>query len=391
MSGLGQEFMAPILQDQTYRQNEQDQPVELAQKAASTRYTTALADRVEMETAAEKRVAATLSQYGGMAPQGGGTGSISSQLLGMSSMYAQAGQPTKAAALAQQAAQAQAHEATARAAAVREAAAKVKMQGEQFKMAAELLGGVKDQESWQNANRLFEEQTGQESPFKNIPYDPKVVETLKDASMTAYQKQVLDLREKSVKATITNVASEIQSRAVRDNVALERLRVSQQREQRIAKAGGKDIGAPGKAEVSAADKLLGDTGLEGDDRDQAAFSIASEARVLRRKNPALSADEALRQAALNARTNGSITPGVKHLLSRNEPAKFNAPVSLPTSGKKSDLVIGQLYKQGDKTAKWTKDGWVMVGKSGAGAPPPPAPKGGGPTDGEDPDGEDDDE
>jgi hypothetical protein len=386
MSGIGQEFMAPILQDQTYRQNERTLPVELAQKAANTRYTTALADRVESETAAEKKVAAMMAQQAGMPPGAGGAGSISDLLLGQSDMWAKAGSPVKAAALAQQAAQARAHEATARAAQVREAAAKVKMQGDQFKRATELLSGVKDQESWQNANTLFEKETGQESPFKSIPYDPDTVKALQGAAMTAYQKAQVELRGKAVQATITNVASEIKSRAVRDGVALERLRVSQQREQRLSKAGGKDIGAPGKAEVSAADKLIGDTGLEGDERDAAAFSIASEAKMLRRKNSALSADEALRQAALTAKMNGSITPGQHNYLSPNVPAKFNAPVSLPTSGKKSDLVPGQLYKQGDKTARWTKDGWQLVGKS---APKAEAPSGGGgSSDGEDPEGDD---
>lgn len=389
MSGIGTQFMEPVLQNQEYNQREATLPAELAQKAASTRYTAALADRVEQESAADKNVAAQLSQMAGVSPQGGGNGSVSSRLNSMSEMYAKAGQPGKAAQLAMQASQAAAHEATVTQKQVQEAASQAKLAGEQFKMASGLLSGVKDQDSWETANGLFEKQTGQPSPFKNIPYDPKIVKVLQDASETAYQKHLVELRQQAVAAQVANVKSAIESRATRDNVALERLRVTNQREARLAKTGGKDIGAPNKAEMTAADKLLGDTGLEGDERDAAAFSIASEARVLRRKNPGISADEALRQAALSAKQNGSITPGVHHMLARNEPAKFSSPISVPASGKAADLVDGQLYKDAQgKTAIWDAKakGWKPAGKATAGKAT--APVSSGSSDGEDPEGDD---
>jgi hypothetical protein len=187
---------------------------------------------------------------------------------------------------------------------------------------------------------------------------------------------------------VANVKSSIESRATKDNIALERLRVTQQREQRMAKTGGKDIGAPGKAEVGAADKLLGDTGLEGDERDAAAFSIASEARVLRRKNPGISADEALRQAALSARQNGSIVPGQKNLWRKNVPAKFSPPQPLPSGGAEA-LVKGQVYADGKgNVAEWDGKGWTNKRKAGA-AGKASATKTSAPTDGEDPEGDDD--
>lgn len=366
---IGTDFMAPVLQNQEYNQREATLPAELAQKAASTRYTAALADRVEQESAADKNVAAQMAQSFGVSAQAGGKGSASEQLSGLSEMYAKAGQPSKAALYAQQAAQAQAHEANVSANAFREAASKTKLQGEQFKMAQGLLGGVKDAETWQDANAMFEKQTGQPSPFKNIPYDPKVVKLLQDASTTAYQKQQLALREEAVRTAAANVKSEVESRSARDGVALERLRVSQQREQRLAKAGGKDIGAPSKVETTAADKLLGDSGLEGDERDAAAFSIASEARVIRRKNPGVSADEALRQAALTAKQNGSIVPGspskLPFGLGKPEAAKFSPPQDLPKMGGAESLVKGQVYADGKgNVAEWDGKDWTNKRKSG---------------------------
>lgn len=386
---IATDFMQPVLQNQEYNQREATLPAELAQKAASTRYTTALADRVETETAGERAVAAAMKAASGVPAQMGGSGSVADQLRGMAKLYTDAGMPSKAAEFLGKASQAEAHEATARAAAFREAAAKVKLKGDQFKMASNLLSGVTDEKSWNEANRLFQEQTGSESPFKNMPYDKPIVDTLKNASMSAYQKEQMKLKEAEFKERLVDDADKRQHRAASTGIALERLRVTQQREKRLEKAGGKDIGAPGKAEVQAADKLLGDTGLEGDERDAAAFSIASEAKVLRRKNPGISADEALRQAAITAKTNGSITPGEKNLFSKNVPTKFAAPVSMPASGKKADLVEGQLYKQGDKVARWTKGGWELVKGTPAKAAAPSGGGGGGGSDGEDPDGEDD--
>lgn len=385
---IGTEFMAPVLQNQEYNQKEATLPAELAQKAASTRYTAALADRVETESAADKNVAAQMSQAFGVSPQAGGNGSASERLNSMSEMYAKAGQPSKAALYAQQAAQAQAHEATVSREQFQSAAAKAKLSGEQTKTAMTLLGGVHDADSWQQANALYEQQSGQPSPFKDLPYDPKVVKLLQDASTTSYQKQQLALRDESLKLQAANIKSEIGSRATRDSVALERLRVMQQRADRLAKTGGKDIGSPSKVETAAADKLLGDTGLEGDERDAAAFSIASEARVLRRKNPGISAGEALRQAALTAKSNGSILPEQKNLLSRNVPAKFSPPQALPKGGMES-LVKGQAYADGKgNVAEWDGKGWTNKRKAGTSAgKSAPAPVGA--SDGEDPEGDDD--
>lgn len=388
MSGIGSEFMAPVLQDQAYRHAEQNQPAQLAHTLASTRYTSAMADQLETRNIAEKRLAAMMAQGAGTPAQVGGNGSISENLSGLASMYALAGMPDKAAEYMAKASQAQAHEATARAALAREAASKVKLAGDQFKMASNLLSGVKDQESWNEANRLFEQQTGQESPFKNIPYDPKVVETLNNAALSAYQKQQLEFKGKELSLKVADVKSAIESRATRDTVAVERLRVSQQREKRIEKAGGKDLGAPSKVETQQAARLLGDTGLEGDELDNAAFSIASEAKAIRRKNPGVSADEALRQATLKAKENGSIIPGEKHLLSRNTPAKFSPPTggvkSLPATADK--LVKGHVYADGKgNIAEWDGKGWTNKRKASAA---PAAPAGGG-SDGEDPSGDDD--
>jgi hypothetical protein len=305
-----------------------------------------MADRLEMETAGDKKVAAMMAQAAGSGPQTGGAGSISERLLGLSDMYAKAGSPTKAAEYAQHAAQAQSHEATARAAEVRQKLQAFQLQDTQIGMVTKLLGGVQDEASWKDANNAYEKETGQRSPLADVPYDPKVVKLLQDSTETAYQRQQLAIRETALKATLADTASKISSRATRDNVAIERLRVSQQRDLREAKAGGKDVGAPGKAEVEAADRLLGDSGLKWNDRDSAAFSIAAEAKSLRRKNPGISADEAIRQAHLSAKQAGDIVPGEPSripFIGKPGASKFVTPQPLPESRDPKDLVAGNHY------------------------------------------------
>lgn len=388
---IGGQFMAPVLSDQRYRHTEAAQPAELAQKYGAARYTNAMASRLEAETAADKSVAAQLAAMAGGGPLSGGNGSISGRLNAMSEMYAKAGQPSKAAQLAQQASQAAAHEATARKAQWDEAAKQATVNAKEMKVATELLGGVTDQASWETANQLFEQQTGHKSPFANLPYDKDMVKLLGDSATSAYQKQLLALRDKGLKLQAANVASSITSRATRDNIALENLRVREQREQRLAKQGGKDLGSPSKAEIEAAGRLLGDTGLEGDDKDSAAFSIASEAKAIRRKNPGISSDEALRQAKLQAQQEGAFIPDKKSWVpGQSSSAKFTPPPYLPLHNDPSKLTDGQVYRHGDKIGTWDakanggKGGWKNVQKLGMGSSSTSSP----PTISDSPDGED---
>lgn len=369
-ANLGASFMTPVLQNQQYAQSQQMAPAELAQKAAAARYTGAMADRLQMETEGEKRVAAALAAQ--RAGQGSGEignapSSISDLLHTYSNIYAAAGLPTKAAEFAEKASQASAHEATARAGLMRAKLQDFQLQKGQIEQVTKLLNGVHSAEDWKAANAAFGQQFGQRSPFADTEYDPELVKLLQAQSLSAYQQQVLDLKKTAVAIARADKESAMASRAVRDNIAAERLRVSQQREARLTKSGGKDTGAPGKVELEAARNLIGDT-LDGDAKDSAAFSIASEAKVLRRKNPGLSADDAMRQALLTAQQSGNFVPGEKSRIpffGKDSPAKFVTPQDLPKSGKQADLVVGNHYRGPDgKVYEWTKaKQWKAVGPS----------------------------
>lgn len=363
--------MAPLLANQQYLQQEKLGPAELAQKVAGARYTSALADKVEMDVAADRKAAALMTAQMAGNGQSGSIGgaqpsSLSGLLYSQAQIWAAAGKPEMAARLTAQASQAASHEATARAADVRAKLSQFSLQKQQIGMMSNLLGGVKDEESWQAANSAFEKETGQASPFKDTPYDPKLVETLQDSLMTAYQKAVLDTKVKALGITASNVASEIQHRATQDAIAAERLRVSQARELRMQKAGGKDVGFPSKGEIDAAARLIG-SDLEGDDLDNAATAVAAKARELRKKNPGLNGDDAMRQALQQVRNAGEIQPGKRGGLFGigSEKGSFSVPQPLPASGKASDLVKGQIYKGPKGNFRWTGKGWEAVGAAPA--------------------------
>lgn len=386
MAELGTSFMAPLLADQQYQQNQKLMPVELAQKAASTRYTGALADHLETENAADKKVAAFMAQQaasGGGAP--GQPQSVSQRLLGLSDLYSQAGQPTKAAQYAQWASSAAAHESTASAAQVRQKFEEFQMNAGMIDKAVKLFGGVKDATSWDEMNAAVEKETGKPSPFANTPYDPKLVDLLKGQATTEFQKQELSLRRAANEARLADIKSAMSHRTTQDGISSERLRISQQRETRLAKGGGKDVGSPSKVEVEAAARLIGPD-LEGDEKDTAAFTVAANAKAIRVKNKGMSSDDALRQALLQAKQSGDFVPFVQNRWSKNTPGKFVVPQPIPP--KDSDKVVGQHYTDGKTVYEWTGDKKAPWKRVGAGKAQPTVSSGGGnsdPTDDEDDD------
>lgn len=397
MPDLGGLFMSPVLANQKYLQNESLLPAELAQKLASTRYTSALADKVEMDNASDKRAAELMLRDmgggGNSGPSGGGDttsqpASMSGSLYHMAKIYAAAGNPKAAAEYTAKASQAAAHEATERAAQARQGLQEFQQTTQEAKTVAGLLNNVNSEESWRAINGpggLFEQEFHKPSPFKDTPYDPQLVDMLKTSTMTAYQREVLKTQQQRLRLTAEDVGSKLQHRAAQEEMAAQKQRDLERERNWKHKQGGKDVGAPPKGEIDAASRLLGPEGLEGDDLDNAAYSVASEARALRKKNAGMSSDDAMRQAILLAKQRGELKPGgpVKFLgitTSQKGPGKFSKD-PMPVPGKKSELKEGGLYTfPNGAVGRWTKGGWEKVAVGGA--------AGGDESDDEDDDGDD---
>lgn len=366
MPTYGSAFMEPLLQSQALSQRQQLFPAELAQKYAAARYTTAEAKRLETQTAEEEKAAKLMAGLGGESGTvgGGPPSSISDRMLRMADIYARAGLVTKAQQAYEQASAAKSHEAVAAAAQMRQRLQAIQGRNLQLQKLVPLLNGVHDQASWDAANAGFEKEFGMPSPFEGTPFDAELVKGLKDSAMSDYQKGQLAIRREVAGATIADHLSSIKSRAARDSIAQEKLRLATEREKRLAKGAGKAVGSPSRTELDQADNLLPEE-LKGKARDEAIYSVAAKAKVLRSRNPALSADEALRQAVIEAEKNGSIQ--IREEGGHNLPfigrvgakptAEFSPPIPLPASGKKSDLKVGQNYQGPDGVYTWTKEGW----------------------------------
>ena len=245
---------------------------------------------------------------------------------------------------------------------------RLKMVRERAELQSQLLGGVTDEESWQNANALYEFQTGQKSPYAEVPYSPELVERLNAAAMTARERAELAEREQVRKNTEAYRKSRLRQIDTQNDLRKRQQELAKEREKRLAKAGaGKGVAAPAKNELDQAARLVKKdySGLAAADLNDAAFTIASEARALRKANPALDANTALQQAFNNAVQAGDFQVVQKGIAGYGRKEVFSgrgktpaAPAPIPP--KKEDLKSGRFYvnPQG-QVAKWTGKGFVI--------------------------------
>ena len=310
---------------------------------------------------------ATMEQLA-LNPQGAPRVSIADQLDIIAKNAAGAGLITKAQELAKSSALIRSREAVQGKAEADQNLARLKLVRERAELQSQLLGGVTDEESWQNANALYEFQTGQKSPYAQVPYSPELVERLNQAAMTARERAELAEREQVRRNTEAYRKSRLRQIDTQNDLRKKQQELAREREKRLAKAGGgKGVVSPGKNELDQAARLVKKdySGLEAVDLNDAAFTIASEARALRKANPALDANTALQQAFNNAVQAGDFQVVQKGIAGFGRKETFSgrgktpaAPAPIPP--KKEELKSGRFYvnPQG-QVAKWTGKGFVI--------------------------------
>lgn len=227
----------------------------------------------------------------------------------------------------------------------------------------QLLGGVTDQQSWEAANAQWSIMTGQPSPFADIPYNPKVVKQLNDASLSAKERAMLKMRETEQAATIEYRKRMIANSEARTDIADRRATAAADVARNKEKAGGKTavIPAPTKQDIEEVQRQMRLEGIDtskisGDSLRSTAAAIASRARELQRDNKALNRSEAIGQAFADAQKNGDLAV---ETVNQREVAGFKmggekrfakkAPVNAPPV---SLLKAGEIttFKNGQK---WT--------------------------------------
>lgn len=347
----------------------------IAAQPTALRLLESKADLSELELQEEKRVAEILGRHASGAESSGalnvdGTPKSMSSIYGdLAKLAAGAGAPNKAADWAKLSGTLKSQEAAAaRSQSLQELNA-LKAQKERLDLTSRLLQDVTDDESWNRAQLLYQVTTGEESMFAGLPYSSDLVERIRDAGMTTNQQ--IDQRRKAVEGESRERSRESLRtyRSTVSEVARERLKQAEAREARLAKGGaGKGVVSPPKAEVDQAIRLLkGDfKDLAQEDYMNAAYEIASEARTLRQRNPALDSNTAITQAFVSAKSRGDFKDVVeKGLLFDKTKKAFvgggrTAETALSIPEDKGKLVKGRWYTgQGGKVGQWTGSGFKV--------------------------------
>ena len=347
---LGQAFMAPQLQMQQIEASRAQQ--QLAQvQAAQGQYELAQAQKMSQLMGSMATPEGAMQQ----------ATDIPDMLDQIAQRFMGAGLPEKAGKLAADAAQIRERRANEKQNIALAAQQETQGMLKAIELSREVLFGARSQEDLEKGNALWAARTGTMSPLAGEIWSPELMREFQDELLAAQGKLTSQDREATRNLREAEAASRDDVRksliAYREQAAEQRKREAQAH----VKAGGGVIGSPSKEEIQQAQRLVvGKYKAFGKEKDmlaQAAFDIASEAKAIRKNNPAISAGEALQQAFGKADAAGdfgvvegffSDTPQYK------PPKKAPAEAAVPPVGER---VVGKTtFVKDGKTYVWTEAG-----------------------------------
>lgn len=347
-------------------------PGQIQERAALTRLHGAQAGEAELHLEIQRSMQDLLKRaYGGApgAPVGPDgrprtQADITDDLSRISYM---AGDVKQGADLAGKASLIRMHDASAALSQVRGGVLALTAQQKEVDMLGRLLGDVTDQASWERANNLYAFNTNNPSPWAGVPYSPELVNQLQAAALT--RKDQIQTQINSANAKSLRAFRNIRLRQHDDALALQerRLEIAEDREDRLAKTGGgKAVASPQTGEIQEAARLIKrDFGkLDATDTMNAAFSVAAEAKALRRQNPALDAETALQRAYKSARERGDFREIAATSRWSSPTQRFTGGGRTPETAvaappDPAQRVLNRYYSVGDKVYQWSKEGAKM--------------------------------
>lgn len=230
----------------------------------------------------------------------------------------------------------------------------------ELNLVGSLMDGVHDEASWKQANAMYQLQTGKPTPYANLPYNPRVVDELRQGIMSAKDRAL------TAAAKAREKASEAVEKEREARVPLIRAQTAlvQERTTALRKAGAV-VKIPKAGDVKAITDLM--------THEFGGSIMPEDARVLARpvaermleimKSQNLTQSQAAVKAYNEARDSGQfggIRP--RTLLPGQVPAK---PLDLPSD--KTKLKPNMYYKGvgnwAGQTLLWTGAAFVPVGKS----------------------------
>lgn len=162
-----------------------------------------------------------------------------------------------------------------------------------------MLNNVSDQASLEQANELYERFSKQPSPLRGAQYNPQMVQQLKGAVMTEYQRQHLNVQNRAQERMEGAAMERDRYNDARLKLQEEALRIREEAMQN-KKAGSPYVGAPNKMLLNYASQQLKTQfpDLKGTELSEASFAAASRAREITKTNKGINDDQALRQAVI---------------------------------------------------------------------------------------------
>lgn len=293
--------------------------------------------------------------------------SLADQFDDLAVMAADAGMVSKAGDAAKVAALLRSREAAARSSQTSARLNAIKAVREQAELAGQLLGGATDQATWDYNNALYEMYTGAKSPWSNQPYSSELAQAISDQALTAKERADADEKALSREDLDEYRKSRLKQHDAANALRKARNAIAKARERRLAKAGGKEAGTPARTDLRQAENIILKEfpKLEAGDLEDAAYTISAEAKALRKRNPALDANQALQQAFVAAKKAGDFKTEASGILRRDKTTFSGAgktpqtPAALPGKDK---LVKGRYYlSPTGAVGQWNGKGFELVG------------------------------
>lgn len=209
---------------------------------------------------------------------------------------------------------------------------------------ANLLDGVHDQQTWQQANALFTVQTGRQTPFARLPYSPQLVQRLKEGAISAKDKATI------AAAKMREKVGQEQIKEDEERIALmkSQKKLAEQRREQIIKVGGGKL--PPAANVKLiTDYMVRDFGKQVpmETMRTLAGPVAERMQELLRTSPGLKPAEAAERAYQEAKAEGDF--GGLRSIRQQQGTKEN-PISLPED--KAKWQANMYYKLPNGEIAW---------------------------------------
>lgn len=161
--------------------------------------------KTKAANAAQTKLLAALSQAETSAPQGNlatpNTDALADQMDGLAQIYMKSGLPEKAREYATAGV-------TLRKNTAEIADKQVDVEIKRANAAASIFANVKDQQTWEQANNVFELQMGIPSKYKSLPYDPNLVNQIQQGIQSIKDRALTDAAEARKKASLANAAED---------------------------------------------------------------------------------------------------------------------------------------------------------------------------------------